>query len=241
MANPEQASEPSMEEILASIRKIISDDEEGGDGDATEAEAAPDAPPEDDQDAAFEAMDAEGDVFADTDVGDNETAGEGETAAETADALKMVDAEDVDAGDDAADDDILALSEDAILAVDEGEQMADDEPELEDDISFADDQSDAQAEAEPVAEPEPAKSVPDVELPALDVEDRILSQATDAAVGSAFGNLSNVLLSNNARTLDDLVKEILRPMLKAWLDENLPEMVERLVREEIERVSRNRR
>jgi cell pole-organizing protein PopZ len=42
----------------------------------------------------------------------------------------------------------------------------------------------------------------------------------------------------NARTLEDLVREMLRPMLKVWLDDNLPGMVERLVRAEIERVSR---
>jgi cell pole-organizing protein PopZ len=42
----------------------------------------------------------------------------------------------------------------------------------------------------------------------------------------------------NATTLEDLVKEMLRPMLKTWLDDNLPSMVERLVRAEIERVSR---
>jgi cell pole-organizing protein PopZ len=38
----------------------------------------------------------------------------------------------------------------------------------------------------------------------------------------------------------DLVKEMLRPMLKGWLDDNLPSMVERIVRAEIERVSRGR-
>ena len=48
------------------------------------------------------------------------------------------------------------------------------------------------------------------------------------------------VLSNNARTLEDLVKEMLRPMLKAWLDDNLPGLVERIVRAEIERVSRGR-
>jgi cell pole-organizing protein PopZ len=47
-------------------------------------------------------------------------------------------------------------------------------------------------------------------------------------------------LSNNARTLEDLVKDMLKPMLKSWLDDNLPTMVERLVRAEIERVSRGR-
>ena len=45
----------------------------------------------------------------------------------------------------------------------------------------------------------------------------------------------------NARKLDEVVEEILRPMLKTWLDSNLPQMVERMVREEIERVARGRR
>jgi cell pole-organizing protein PopZ len=40
--------------------------------------------------------------------------------------------------------------------------------------------------------------------------------------------------------VDELVREMLRPMLKAWLDDNLPSLVERLVRAEIERVSRGR-
>jgi uncharacterized protein len=48
------------------------------------------------------------------------------------------------------------------------------------------------------------------------------------------------VLVQNARTLEDLVREMLRPMLKSWLDENLPNMVHRLVRSEIERVSRGR-
>ena len=48
------------------------------------------------------------------------------------------------------------------------------------------------------------------------------------------------MLVQNARTLEDLVREMLRPMLKAWLDDNLPNMVERMVRAEIERVSRGR-
>ena len=55
---------------------------------------------------------------------------------------------------------------------------------------------------------------------------------------SAFNSLANTVLSNNARTLEDLVKEMLRPMLKSWLDDNLPGLVERIVKAEIERVSR---
>ena len=57
---------------------------------------------------------------------------------------------------------------------------------------------------------------------------------------SAFNTLAQTVLVQNARTLEDLVREMLRPMLKSWLDENLPGVVDRLVRSEIERVSRGR-
>jgi cell pole-organizing protein PopZ len=68
----------------------------------------------------------------------------------------------------------------------------------------------------------------------------LVSATTEAAVSSAFGDLANTVLSGNTRTLDDLVKEMLRPMLKSWLDTNLPPLVERLVREEVERLARRR-
>jgi len=68
----------------------------------------------------------------------------------------------------------------------------------------------------------------------------MLSRSTVNAVESAFNALANTVLSNNARTLEDLVKEMLRPMLKSWLDDNLPGLVERIVKAEIERVSRGR-
>ena len=68
----------------------------------------------------------------------------------------------------------------------------------------------------------------------------LLSASTTAAVDSAFNSLAQTVLVQNSRTLDDLVREMLRPMLKAWLDDNLPNMVERMVRAEIERVSRGR-
>jgi len=68
----------------------------------------------------------------------------------------------------------------------------------------------------------------------------LVSSETSAAVDSAFSALAQTVLVQNARTLEDLVREMLRPMLKSWLDDNLPGMVERLVRAEIERVSRGR-
>ncbi|HLH95455.1 MAG TPA: DUF2497 domain-containing protein [Xanthobacteraceae bacterium] len=69
----------------------------------------------------------------------------------------------------------------------------------------------------------------------------LMSAATSAAVDSAFNTLAHTVLVQNARTLEDLVKEMLQPLLKSWLDDNLPGLVERLVRAEIERVSRGRR
>ena len=68
----------------------------------------------------------------------------------------------------------------------------------------------------------------------------LISAATISAVNSAFNTLAQTVLVQNGRTLEDLVREMLRPMLKVWLDDNLPSMVERLVRAEIERVSRGR-
>jgi cell pole-organizing protein PopZ len=71
-------------------------------------------------------------------------------------------------------------------------------------------------------------------------EEALISVATSAAVDSAFNTLAQTVLVQNGRTLEDLVREMLRPMLKIWLDDNLPGLVERLVRSEIERVSRGR-
>ena len=71
-------------------------------------------------------------------------------------------------------------------------------------------------------------------------ETLISNQAT-ASIGQAFSLLSHTILSRNARTLEDLVTEMLKPLLKVWLDDNLPPMVERLVRSEIERMARGGR
>jgi uncharacterized protein len=83
---------------------------------------------------------------------------------------------------------------------------------------------------------------PSFELPPTSPMDSapMMSRSTVSAVESAFNSLAHTVLSNNARTLEDLVKEMLRPMLKSWLDDNLPGLVERIVKAEIERVSRGR-
>lgn len=90
----------------------------------------------------------------------------------------------------------------------------------------------------PEQRPEPAARAP--ERPYTPPDTSLISNQTMSAVDSAFNSLANTVLGNNARTLEDLVKEMLRPMLKGWLDDNLPGLVERIVRAEIERVSRGR-
>ena len=90
-------------------------------------------------------------------------------------------------------------------------------------------------------EPEPLRAVEEARRQFTQAADRsLMSNSTMAAVDTAFSSLAHTVLGNNARTLEDLVKEMLRPMLKSWLDDNLPGLVERLVRAEIERVSRGR-
>jgi len=88
-------------------------------------------------------------------------------------------------------------------------------------------------------EPKPATHKP-AEASPTPAPEQLLSSATSAAVDSAFNALAQTVLVQNGRTLDDLVREMLRPMLKSWLDDNLPGLVERLVRNEIERVARGR-
>ena len=101
-------------------------------------------------------------------------------------------------------------------------------------------------------QPEPPPPPPPPQLPRTEeprrpaapppqpTAERLMSASTSAAVDSAFNTLAQTVLVQNARTLEDLVREMLRPMLKSWLDDNLPGMVERIVRAEIERVSRGR-
>ena len=106
--------------------------------------------------------------------------------------------------------------------------------EPDDDLEFTETAARA-VHRQPVFEP------PAFESPAAPPPQQILSRSTVSAVESAFNSLANTVLSNNARTLEDLVKEMLRPMLKSWLDDNLPGLVERIVKAEIERVSRGGR
>lgn len=73
------------------------------------------------------------------------------------------------------------------------------------------------------------------------MEEPIVSTIAEVAAASAFGHLAQTIaMPGQGRTLEDVVRELLRPMLKTWLDENLPTIVQATVDEEVSRISRRR-
>ena len=218
MNQPAKAQEPSMEEILASIRRIIADDD-GGKPQKPEpapAKAAAAAPPPSKGPVPEPAAMSQDDIDAMLSSFDQ--------PAPTPPAPPEAEPE------------VLDLTE--AMAMPEPEPPAFRTIASEPDVMFAEPPA---PEAEPEPEPSPAPPPRAVAAPPSASERSMLSAATSAAVDAAFHSLAQTVLVQNARTLEDLVKEMLRPMLKTWLDDNLPNLVERLVRAEIERVSRGSR
>jgi hypothetical protein len=191
-----------MEEILASIRRIIADDG----GAAAQAGARPAAAPAPAAGTELE----QGDI----------------------DAL-------MDRDDAPAESEVLELTQ----PVEAGPAFT---PVRGPDVVFREERP-APAPASAPARPAPAAAAhppPPVQVAAparRPADDRLLSPSSTAAVSAAFNTLASTVLSDNARTLEDIVKEMMRPMLREWLEENLPGLVERIVRAEIERVARGGR
>ncbi|OLF72218.1 hypothetical protein AWH62_10240 [Maricaulis sp. W15] len=188
-------NEPSMEEILSSIRRIINEDDDDAPAEA-EAEAADEAPKsQDDVDALF----------------DEPAADEG--AGDVLELTERVD--DLDEGTEpmAVDDDLMIVDR---------EEAIEDEPVM--------------------AEPEPE---PEIDFDALadETADGIMSEPAAAAAMGSFHTLAeNIRISDEeGRTLEGVVRALLRPMLKEWLDANLPSIVDEKVQAEIDRVARRRR
>jgi cell pole-organizing protein PopZ len=107
--------------------------------------------------------------------------------------------------------------------------------------------SDAPRPAPPAAEP-PAPTVVwsrDVEAnapdPAPEDEAPLMSEEAEDEIAASFRSLSESMAAHGREVAERMAREMLRPMLKEWLDQNLPAMVERLVRAEIQRVTRGRR
>jgi cell pole-organizing protein PopZ len=92
---------------------------------------------------------------------------------------------------------------------------------------------------EPVAEKAPTPAQPAPQESALQ-ESALLSSASDAKIGASFEALAESLLARDKDLVERAARDLLRPMLKIWLDDHLPSLVERLVRAEIERVARGR-
>jgi uncharacterized protein len=102
-------------------------------------------------------------------------------------------------------------------------------------------------EATPLAElPPPPPQPPPAIVPPPPVEDAaegLVAPEAAAAAASSMGSLMRTLamersmqVRSGGPTIEDIVREEIRPLLKSWLDANLPPIVERLVRTEIERV-----
>ncbi len=200
----QRAHEPSMEEILASIRRIIADDQRPP---APVAALSPDWP-------------------ANLDDAPPRAAASAPPAAPRLDIVVEPPGPAHDPVREAPPAQAAAV---AVAPVIEAE--------------IVDDGAAATASLDPAeAEDEIVELTTPAAPPAASVEPlRLVSPATDAAVGAQFQHLHETLMADNARRVDELTRELLRPMLKSWLDDNLPVLVEKLVRAEIERVARGGR
>jgi hypothetical protein len=203
MSDTEQ--EPSMEEILASIRRIISDDDDHSKTDETQ----PVVEEETVQEETVQEETVQEEIVVPV---------EEPLPTEELTASPPVDDEDDE------DDEVLDLTD---------MDVADPEPLFEE-----------QAYQAPVSEPpSPQPIEPPISAPTEEKESLVSTpQATETM--DEFARLGNKLyedvqelpIGNGAVTLEGLVRELIRPMLKEWLDQHLPITVERLVREEIERL-----
>jgi cell pole-organizing protein PopZ len=226
MTQAAKVQEPSMEEILASIRRIIADDE--GKAKSVEPKPAPAARP----------VAAPAPAAASTRVSSPPPRPAPAGNRDDIDTmLSGLDTPPVHSNGARVEDspaDVLDLTESmattpspqpAVFRTIEGHS----------DVFFTEETPESPPETfSPRAEEMRRPAAPSAQ------EASLISSSTSAAVDSAFNTLAHTVLSQNARTLEDLVKEMMRPMLKAWLDDNLPGLVERVVRAEIERVSRGR-
>ena len=220
MAQSAKAQEPSMEEILASIRRIIADDESKTRPPALSKLAPAATPPE---------------PAAPPPEAPEPAPAPPPRLAAGQESDGMASSMDTAAGEDSEE----TSEEGAADVLDLTESMAAPAPqppvfrsiEGQSDVFFSE-------QAEPASPPSQAQEPPWPGREPVDIP--LMSSSTSAAVDAAFNTLAHSVLTQNARTMEDLAREMMRPMLKAWLDDNLPGLVERVVRAEIERVSRGR-
>jgi len=220
VSDAEGQPEPTMEEILASIRRIITEDGEAVEASDDEAEAEVEEElvldePEEDE---FEEL-VEEEIM--------------ELKEEPEPVLVLVEEE--------PEDEIFDLTE---LLDDEEEpeplvldEVIEEEPAVEPEPIY-----EAVPEYEPEPEPDPYVSGP-AAMPAVEsggLVSREAAEPTAAAFvdfASAVSSAQGVQLGATHRTLEELVKDLLRPMLKDWLDNNLQPIVYRTVEREIAKLA----
>lgn len=91
--------------------------------------------------------------------------------------------------------------------------------------------------------PAPAQSQAQAPAPASTNEQTsansaLISAGSEAKVAASFAQLNDAITASSSQSLEEMANDMLKPMLQEWLDNNLPGLVEKLVREEIERVAR---
>ncbi|MEO1089069.1 MAG: DUF2497 domain-containing protein [Pseudomonadota bacterium] len=232
MSTGEAVDEPSMDEILSSIRKIIAEDEVDDAPQATKTAEAELAPA-----AAFAVEGVADDEILELTADDeliDDTPADAELPAAPLAAADDVD-DDIDVDDllieDAADGPALAVLADATAEV-----AGEPEPDAEG-------QPPAQAEVE--VEDEAVEAPPSAaeSAPASDDAPLVGAMAAVAAT-DAFHRISQAVAPGDAvpggdRTIEVFLADLLRPELKNWLDTNLPSLVERIVEREIKKLVRD--
>lgn len=231
---PSAQSEPSMDEILASIRRIISEE------DGVQRQAKPAAkmdPLQLDDDAAVEDEITSDDFLSrqEEEIAEDTTIDDilvQKKAPETA----PVDDEpmSIEAALDAA------MEEKNVTPFRGKEQEREAVPEMPT-PTLEEAPMSQQAKAD-ITRNTQAEETYTTSTDKPDLDDDLVSAISASAAAEAFGALEhNVRLSNGSgRTIEDLVQAMLRPMLKEWLDTNLPRIVEEKVEEEVRRIARRR-
>ena len=229
------AKEPSMEEILASIRRIISEDGEPV-GEASGGETAAVA-----ENAAETALEA-GFGAPETDTKPDEDGHLLSVEDLLSDDLEF---DDVDAFDDvtgqASEIAAPAVAEPVVEETFETSGAVDD---VFEDTSVFEETEVFETE---VSEPEPVVAFqPEPEAPVMAASpsptrapgSALTDDITAASAAGSLGKLISNLDLGSENTIEGLVRELLKPMIKEWLDANLPQIVERKVEAEVERIAR---
>ena len=220
------AREPSMEEILASIRRIIEDSDV-----SRHPLVAPPSFSTRSEVAKFRKPVTIQDVQPEPSIFSEETTLRGPIEEP---ALKDVITDEAPEADEEEEDDFVldAQNDDNRSEVSEPVARADSPTSIETQIAYEAPQPDDIREQQVEAKPADLKAQSAA---------HILSEGTERKVSAAFQDLNHAVHAEPRRSFDEIASELLRPMLQDWLDSNLPPLVERLVREEIERVVRGER